>query len=128
MNDKLSRYAQLVAQAKSQIKELSVEDTKAELAAESAVQLIDVREESEWQRGHLPDAIHLSRGLLEVKIEKAMPDVNAPIILYCGGGGRSALAALSLQVMGYTNVQSMADGFKAWIASGEDARIVEPTS
>lgn len=119
-NMSVSRYAQLVAQAKSQVKEISVEDTKAELAAESAMQLIDVREESEWQRGHLPGAIHLSRGLLEVKIEKAIPDVNAPIILYCGGGGRSALAALSLQVMGFTNVQSMAGGFKSWVSSDGD--------
>ena len=80
------------------------------------------------ERGHLPSAIHLSRGLLEVKIEKTIPDVNTSIILYCGGGGRSALAALSLQVMGYTHVQSMAGGFKAWVSSGDDACIVEPTS
>ena len=79
------------------------------------------------ERGHLPSAIHLSRGLLEVKIEKTIPDVNTSIILYCGGGGRSALAALSLQVMGYTHVQSMAGGFKAWVSSGDDACIVKPT-
>ena len=80
--------------------------------------LIDVREESEWAAGHLPQAEHLGRGILERDIEERVPDTAAPIVLYCGGGYRSALAAKSLQEMGYTNVLSLAGGIRAWRDAG----------
>src|SRR6266513_450222 len=79
---------------------------------------VDVREKDEWDEEHIPDATHLSRGTIELDIEEKVPDLNALIICHCGGGGRSALAADSLQKMGYKNVRSMAGGFKAWKAAG----------
>ena len=80
--------------------------------------LIDVRDPDEWQEGHIPGAKNFSRGTVELEIEEAAPDLSTPIITHCGGGGRSALAAESLQRMGYKNVKSMAGGFKAWKAAG----------
>jgi rhodanese-related sulfurtransferase len=80
--------------------------------------LVDVREESEWAKGHLPHAIHLGKGVIERDVEERIPDVNAPIILYCGGGYRSALAADNLQKMGYTNVWSMDGGWRGWTGAG----------
>jgi len=80
--------------------------------------LVDTREESEWQRGHLPGAIHLSKGTIERDIEQQIPEKNAPIVLYCGGGFRSALAADNLQKMGYTQVESMDGGYKGWTGAG----------
>jgi rhodanese-related sulfurtransferase len=79
---------------------------------------VDVRETDEWDEGHIPDAIHLSRGTLELDIEEKVPDAETMVVCHCGGGGRSALAAESLQKMGYKNVRSMAGGFKAWRALG----------
>ena len=114
MNDAVSRCEQLIAHAKSNIQEIEVMAVKQNINTDQPIKIIDIREDSEWQNGHLPTAIHLNRGLLELKIETIIPDVHTPIILYCAGGGRSALAALSLQTMGYTHVQSMAGGFKAW--------------
>jgi rhodanese-related sulfurtransferase len=80
--------------------------------------IVDVREKDEWDEQHIADAIHMSRGTIELDIEEKVPDTNALIICHCGGGGRSALAAESLQKMGYNNVRSMAGGFKAWKAAG----------
>jgi rhodanese-related sulfurtransferase len=80
--------------------------------------IVDVREKDEWDEEHIPDAIHLSRGTIELDIEEKVPDTNAMVVCHCGGGGRSALAAESLQKMGYKNVRSMAGGFKAWKAIG----------
>jgi rhodanese-related sulfurtransferase len=80
--------------------------------------LVDTREESEWARGHLPKAIHLSKGIIERDIEQKIPDKSAPIVLYCGGGFRSALAADNLQKMGYTNVESMDGGYRGWTEAG----------
>ena len=80
--------------------------------------IVDVREKEEWDGEHIPDATHLSRGTIELEIDEKFPDLNKTIITHCGGGGRSALAAESLQKMGYKNVRSMAGGFKAWKAAG----------
>ncbi len=107
------RYQRIVAAAKEKIKEVSVEKAATEVERRDAV-LIDVRETSEWDIEHAVGAMHLSRGMLEVEIEEKLPDFKQPIILHCGGGGRSALAAESLQNMGYENVRSMAGGFTAW--------------
>ncbi len=108
-----TRYQKLVANAKRNINEIPPAQAAAESQRGDAV-LIDVREESEWREGHAQNATHLSRGVIEVEIEEKISDTRQPIICYCGGGGRSALAAESLQKMGYENVRSIAGGFKAW--------------
>ncbi len=110
------RFNQLAADAKTRVREVSAADA-SQKHAKGAV-LIDVREADEFENGHAQGAIHLSKGVVELKIEEAVPDVATPIICYCGGGSRSALAADSLQKMGYTNVASMAGGFKAWKNEG----------
>ena len=112
----MDRYEKLVAAAKRNITEVSPNET-ATLAKSGAAVIIDVRDKEEWEEEHIPDAIHLSRGTIEYKIEEEISDPNAAIICHCGAGGRSALAAESLQKMGYTNVRSMAGGFKAWKAA-----------
>src|SRR6266481_4554192 len=112
-----TRFERLVAEAKKNITEISPQDAAAKLNSGDAV-VVDVREKDEWDEGHIPDAIHMSRGTIELDIEEKVPDTNAMIICHCGGGGRSALAAESLQKMGYKNVRSMAGGFKAWKTAG----------
>lgn len=113
------RFLALVQKAKKNIKETTVADIQARLAkGDSSFTLIDVREESEWAAGHLPGAIHLGKGIIERDIEKHCPDPAAPLVLYCGGGYRSALAADNLRKMGYTNVLSMDGGFKGWVQAG----------
>jgi rhodanese-related sulfurtransferase len=107
----------LVAAAKKNITEISPNDAALKVKGGQGV-IIDVREKDEWDEGHVPDAIHLSRGTIELEIEEKVPDMNTTIICHCGGGGRSALAAESLQKMGYKNVRSMAGGFKAWKEAG----------
>jgi rhodanese-related sulfurtransferase len=114
----LNRFASLVQEAKARIKEASVDEIKARLDRGERFYLIDVREESEWARGHVPGAGWLSRGILETQIERAIPHAESDIVLYCGGGSRSALAAESLQRMGYTNVTSMDGGFGGWMRAG----------
>jgi rhodanese-related sulfurtransferase len=113
-----SRFVALVQQALQQVREVSVQSVHQRLQRGEVFHLIDVREESEWQAGHVPQAVHLSRGILERDIEARIPDTAAEIVLYCGGGYRSALAAESLQKMGYTNVWSMAGGFRGWCEAG----------
>lgn len=108
----MSRFERIVTDAKSRIREVSA-DEAAEMQRQGA-RLIDVREREDFERGHAENATHLSRGVLELKIERLVPDTDASIVCYCGGGSRSALAAESLQRMGYTNVASLAGGFKAW--------------
>ena len=110
-------YENLVADAKKKITEISPQDAAARSKSGEAV-IVDVRETDEWDEEHIPGAIHLSRGTIELDIEEKVLDTNATIITQCGGGGRSALAAESLQKMGYKNVRSMAGGFKAWKAAG----------
>ena len=112
-----NRFEKLVAEAKKNITEISPQDAASKLQSSEAV-IVDVRENDEWDEQHIPGAIHLSRGTLELDVEEKVPDMNATIICHCGGGGRSALAAESLQKMGYKNVRSMAGGFKAWKAAG----------
>lgn len=110
------RFQELVAQAKEHVHEVDASTAAAE--QQRGAVLIDVREAEEFGAGHAPGAKHLSRGTLELKIEEAAPDAQTPIICYCGGGSRSALAAESLQRMGYSQVRSLAGGFKAWREAG----------
>ena len=111
-------FLRLVGEAKRRIREVSVMDVKAMLDSDTPFQLIDVREASEWSNGHLPTARHLSKGVIERDIESTIPDLNAAIVLYCGGGFRSALSADNLQKMGYTNVVSMDGGWRGWTEAG----------
>jgi rhodanese-related sulfurtransferase len=111
-------FLKLVDEAKSRVREVSVADTRARLAADQKVQLIDVREDNEWLAGHAAGAKHLGKGIIERDIENQVPDKSTELILYCGGGYRSALVADVLQRMGYTNAWSMAGGWKAWKNSG----------
>ncbi len=108
-----NRFQKLVAEAKKNVAEISPEDARHEVGCGAAV-LIDVRPSEEWQSGHASGARHLDRGEIELEIEEAVPDLDQRIICYCGGGGRSALTAESLQKMGYRNVRSMAGGLRAW--------------
>jgi rhodanese-related sulfurtransferase len=117
-----TRFEKLVADAKKNVTEISPQDAAATLESAEAT-IVDVREKDEWDEGHIPGAIHMSRGTIELDIEEKVPDTNAMIITHCGGGGRSALAAESLQKMGYKNVRSMAGGFKAWKAAGLPVEI-----
>jgi rhodanese-related sulfurtransferase len=110
----------LVDDAKQRIKEVSVSEVKDMQDDQKDFILIDTREESEWHNDHLPQAVHIGRGVLEFKIEQAIPNKETDIILYCGGGYRSALAADNLQKMGYTNVASMAGGYRGWQEAGYD--------
>lgn len=107
-------FVTLVDEAKSHIKEITVHDLIEKRQRGDAFELIDVREESEFALGAIPDAMHVSKGLIECVIEKALPDKSTQVVLYCGGGFRSALAAVNLQKMGYTDVLSLEGGYKAW--------------
>jgi rhodanese-related sulfurtransferase len=108
------RFLQIVQDAKGRVHEVSVDDIKARLERGDKFLLVDVREESEYAKNHLPGAVHLGKGVIERDIETRVPDLNAPIVLYCGGGFRSVLAADNLQKMGYTNVLSMDGGYREW--------------
>jgi rhodanese-related sulfurtransferase len=112
------RFLALVDAARRRIREVTVDDVKTMLDRGDRFELVDTREESEFARGHLPRARHLSKGILERDIEAAVPDLATPIVLYCGGGYRSALAAENLGRMGYTNVVSMDGGWREWTAKG----------
>ncbi|GAC1541312.1 MAG: rhodanese-like domain-containing protein [Polyangiales bacterium] len=105
-------------QAKARIREVSVEQVLEKLARGDAFELIDVREESEWAKGHIRGARYLGRGILERDLEAAIPDLDREIVLYCGGGFRSALSADNLRQMGYRNVASMDGGWRDWNARG----------
>jgi rhodanese-related sulfurtransferase len=108
------RFLKVVNDAKSRVKETSVDEVKQRLDRGEKIMLVDVREESEFAKDHLPGAIHLGKGVIERDIEATVPDLNAALVLYCGGGFRSALAADNLQKMGYTNVISMDGGVRGW--------------
>ena len=108
------RFLKLVDDAKSRIKETDVDEVKEKLDRGDKFLLVDVREESEFAKDHLPGAIHLGKGVIERDIENRVPDLNTPMVLYCGGGFRSAMAADNLQKMGYTNVISMDGGVRGW--------------
>ena len=111
-------FLKLVEDAKRRIREVTVLETQKRTAENPAAKLIDVREDNEWQAGHAAGAVHLGKGIIERDIEEKVPDKTTEIILYCGGGYRSALAADVLQRMGYTNVFSMTGGWRAWKESG----------
>ena len=111
-------FQDLVADAKKKVTEISPTDAAAKAKSSSDVVIVDVREKDEFDESHIPDAVHMSRGTIELEVEDKFPDRNTTIICHCGGGGRSALAAESLQRMGYKNVRSMAGGLKAWKAAG----------
>ena len=108
------RFLEIVNDARSRIKETNVDEVKQKLDRGEKFMLVDVREESEFAKDHLPGALHLGKGVIERDIEARVPDLNTPLILYCGGGFRSALAADNLQKMGYTNVISMDGGVRGW--------------
>lgn len=112
------RFLQIVQDAKKRIREVTVDDVKKKLDQGEKFQLVDVREESEFAKDHLPGAIHLGKGVIERDVETKVPGLNTPLVLYCGGGFRSALAADNLQKMGYTNVLSMDGGIRDWRDKG----------
>lgn len=107
-------FLKIVDDARSRVKETTVDEVKKRLSRGEKFILVDVREESEFAKDHLPGAVHLGKGVIERDIEARVPDANTELILYCGGGFRSALAADNLQKMGYTNVISMDGGIREW--------------
>src|SRR5580692_12624373 len=111
-------FLAIVNNAKTRVKELSFREVKERLDAGEKFSLVDVREDNEWARGHLPGAIHLGKGVIERDVEQAVPDKSATLVLYCGGGFRSALAADNLRKMGYTNCISMDGGWRSWTEAG----------
>ena len=111
-------FLAIVNDAKTRVKEWDFREVKKRLDAGEKLTLVDVREDNEWARGHLPGAIHLGKGVIERDIEQAVPDKSTTLVLYCGGGFRSALAADNLKKMGYTNSISMDGGWRAWTEAG----------
>ncbi|HYL98826.1 MAG TPA: rhodanese-like domain-containing protein [Blastocatellia bacterium] len=112
------RFLQIVNDAKKRVRETTVADIKAKLDKGEKFVLVDVREESEFAADHLPGAVHLGKGIIERDIEQRVPDLDTPLVLYCGGGFRSAMAADNLQKMGYSNVLSMDGGIRVWREKG----------
>jgi rhodanese-related sulfurtransferase len=112
------RFLKVVDDAKTRVREIRIDEVNAKLQRGEKFLLVDVREESEFAKDHLPGAIHLGKGVIERDIEQRVPDTSTPLILYCGGGFRSALAADNLQKMGYTNVLSMDGGIRGWRERG----------
>jgi len=112
------QFLKLVSEAKTRVRETNVTDVKRRMESGEKFLLVDVREDNEWADGHLPGAVHMGRGIIERDIEAKMPDTSTKIILYCGGGFRSALVADNLQRMGYTNVESMDGGWRGWMEAG----------
>ena len=112
------RFLKIVDDARKRIREVSVDDVKDKLDSGEKLLLVDVREESEYAKDHLPGATHLGKGVIERDIEVRVPDLNSAVVLYCGGGFPSALAADNLQKMGYTNVLSMDGGVRGWREKG----------
>jgi rhodanese-related sulfurtransferase len=112
------RFQAIVNDARSRIREIDVAGVKRKRARGENFTLVDVREDAEWAAGHAAGAVHIGKGVIERDIEAKVPDTSAELVLYCGGGFRSALAADALQKMGYTNVTSLAGGWRAWQESG----------
>jgi rhodanese-related sulfurtransferase len=112
------QFLKLVNESKKKIKETNVADVKRRIDAGEKLLLVDIREDHEWANGHIPGATHLGKGIIERDIEKQVPDTNTRLILYCGGGFRSALAAENLQKMGYHRVESMDGGWRGWLEAG----------
>jgi rhodanese-related sulfurtransferase len=116
--DHSPRFLKICEDAIGRVHEVSIDQVRAKIAAGESPTLIDVREDHEWADGHIKGARHIGRGVLERDVEKQFPNIDSEIILYCGGGFRSALAADNLQKMGYTRVLSMAGGWRGWKAAG----------
>jgi len=112
------QFLNLVNDAKTRVKETNVAEVKRRMEGGERFLLVDVREDNEWSKGHLPGAVHMGRGVIERDIEKNVPETGTKLILYCGGGFRSALVADNLQKMGYTNVESMDGGWRGWTEAG----------
>jgi rhodanese-related sulfurtransferase len=112
------RFLKIVDDAKTRVRETNVDEVKSRVDRGDKFVLVDVREESEFAKDHLPNAIHMGKGVIERDVEQKVPDLNTPLVLYCGGGFRSALAADNLQKMGYTNVISMDGGIRGWREKG----------
>jgi rhodanese-related sulfurtransferase len=112
------QFLKLVQDAKQRVKETNVPDVKRRIDAGENLILVDVREDNEWAKGHLPGAVHMGKGVIERDIEQQVSDTGTKLVLYCGGGFRSALAADNLQKMGYTNVESMDGGWRGWTEAG----------
>ncbi|HEV2223288.1 MAG TPA: rhodanese-like domain-containing protein [Candidatus Acidoferrales bacterium] len=110
-------FLAIVNEAKTRVKEADFREIKKRLDAGEKMILVDTREDNEWAKGHIPGAVHLGKGVIERDVETTIPDKNATLVLYCGGGFRSALAADNLQKMGYKNVISMDGGWRAWTES-----------
>jgi rhodanese-related sulfurtransferase len=109
------QFLKLVKEAKTRVPETNVAEMKRRMDEGEKLLLIDVREDNEWAQGHLPGAVHMGRGIIERDIEIRVPQTDTKMVLYCGGGFRSALVADNLQKMGYTNVESMDGGWKGWL-------------
>lgn len=107
-------FEKLADEVRQEVKEIEADEVVKKLKAKADFKFVDVREESEWAAGHLPEAMHISKGVIERDIELKIPNKDAEIVLYCGGGYRSALAAFNLQKMGYTRVWSMIGGYRNW--------------
>ncbi|MBW4696349.1 MAG: sulfurtransferase [Aphanocapsa lilacina HA4352-LM1] len=116
--DHSPEFMKLVADAKTRVRECKIAEVRERQARGENFHLVDVREDSEWQAGHIPGARHIGKGVIERDIEQAIPERDAPMVLYCGGGYRSALAADTLQKMGYTAVVSMDGGLRGWREAG----------
>src|SRR5499433_237050 len=112
------QFLRLVNDAKTRVKQTNVAEVKRRMDSGETLLLVDVREDNEWAKGHLPGAVHMGRGVIERDVETSVPETGTKMILYCGGGFRSALAADNLQKMGYTNVESMDGGWRGWNAAG----------
>lgn len=112
------QFLKLVQDAKQRVKETNVPDVMRRIDAGEKMILVDVREDNEWAKGHLPGAVHMGKGVIERDIEQKVPDARTKLVLYCGGGFRSALVAENLQKMGYTNVESMDGGWRGWTEAG----------
>ena len=112
------QFLRLVNDAKTRVKETNVAEVKRRIDSGETFLLVDVREDNEWAKGHLPGAVHMGRGVIERDVEKSVPETGTKMVLYCGGGFRSALVADNLQKMGYTNVESMDGGWRGWNDAG----------
>ena len=123
MKDHSKRFLTIVNDAKRKITETNVQEVNDRLERGDEFYLVDVREESEWKKGHITKAIYIGKGVIERDIEKKIENTEAEIILYCGGGFRSALAADNLQKMGYSNVSSMDGGYGGWVKAGYSTEI-----
>lgn len=119
------RFLKIVDASRTRIKECTVKDIHERMESGETFYLVDVREDREWERSHLPNAVHIGKGVIERDIETKIPDTDAEIVLYCGGGYRSALAADALQQMGYRNVCSMDGGFRGWNEAGYSVEVSE---